>query len=229
MVEIHASAIPWDGMVLSSSCDKSIPAHLKAIARLNIPAVFIPGGVMRPGPRMTTSLVAGDISLREKRKDAIAPQEIRDYKLTGCPSAGACAFLGTAGTMQCMAEALGLALPGSALMPATMRDILESAREAGCAAMRLAEAGLRSSDILTPAAFRNALSFTAPLAVPPTQRCTCPASPGKRAWSCPSTCLTKSTIRCRTSAISSQRQAAHRSFLVCRRRADDTVGAARSA
>ena len=157
MVEIHASAIPWDGMVLSSSCDKSIPAHLKAIARLDIPAVFIPGGAMRPGPHMTTSLVAGDISLREKRKDAITPQEIRDYKLTGCPSVGSCAFLGTAGTMQCMAEALGLSLPGSALMPATMRDILESAREAGCAVMRLAEAGLRPSDILTPAAFRNAI------------------------------------------------------------------------
>ena len=157
MVEIHASAIPWDGMILSASCDKSIPAHLKAIARLNIPAVFIPGGVMRPGPYMTTSLVAGDISLRQKRKDAISPQEIRDYKLTGCPSAGACAFLGTAGTMQCMAEALGLSLPGTALMPATMRDIFQSAREAGGAIMRLAESGLRPSDILTLAAFRNAI------------------------------------------------------------------------
>lgn len=157
LVEIHASAIPWDGMVLSSSCDKSIPAHLKAIARCNIPAVFIPGGVMRPGPRMTTSLVAGDISLREKRKDAIAPQEVRDYKLTGCPSAGACSFMGTAGTMQCMAEALGLTLPGAALMPATMRDIRQSAREAGHAVMRLAAMGLRPGDILTPAAFRNAI------------------------------------------------------------------------
>ena len=79
MVEIHASAIPWDGMVLSSSCDKSIPAHLKAIARLNIPAVFIPGGVMRPGPRMTTSLVAGDISLRESAR---TPSRHRRYAIT---------------------------------------------------------------------------------------------------------------------------------------------------
>ena len=80
---------------------------------------------------MTTSLVAGDISLRQKRKDAVTPQEVRDYKLTGCPSCGACTFLGTASTMQCMAEALGLALPGSALMPATMRDILGCARKGG--------------------------------------------------------------------------------------------------
>lgn len=58
MVEVHASAVPWDGMILSSSCDKSIPAHLKAAARMDIPAIFMPGGSMRPGPNMTTSLVA---------------------------------------------------------------------------------------------------------------------------------------------------------------------------
>lgn len=117
MVEVHASAVPWDGMILSSSCDKSIPAHLKAAARMDIPTIFIPGGSMRPGPNQTTSLVAGDISLRQKRKDAITDQEVRDYKLTGCPSVGACTFLGTASTMQCMAEALGMTLPGAALVP----------------------------------------------------------------------------------------------------------------
>ena len=68
MVEMHAGFVPWDGMVLSSSCDKSIPAHLKAMARVDIPAIFVPGGSMRPGPNQTTSLVAGDISLRQKRK-----------------------------------------------------------------------------------------------------------------------------------------------------------------
>ncbi len=157
MVEVHASAVPWDGMVLSSSCDKSIPAHLKAAARINIPTVFIPGGSMRPGPNHTTSLLAGDISLRQKRKDAVTEQEIRDYYLTGCPSAGACTFLGTASTMQCMAEALGMALPGSALVPATMNTILHYARKAGRAIMNLVEKDIKASDIMTPAAFRNAL------------------------------------------------------------------------
>lgn len=157
MVEMHAGFVPWDGMVLSASCDKSTPAHLKAIARVNIPAVFVPGGSMRPGPNQTTSLVAGDISLRQKRKNAITPDEIRDYKLTGCPSVGACTFMGTASTMQCMAEALGLALPGSALVPATMRDLLAMARRAGRTVMMLVKKQIRPSDILTPAAFRNAI------------------------------------------------------------------------
>ena len=157
MVEVHASAVPWDGIILSSSCDKSIPAHLKAAARMDVPTIFMPGGSMRPGPNMTTSLVAGDISLRQKRKDAITEQEVRDYKLTGCPSVGACTFLGTASTMQCMAEALGLTLPGAALVPATMRDILQYSRYAGRKIMELVEKNITPSQIMTPAAFRNAI------------------------------------------------------------------------
>ena len=157
MVEMHAGFVPWDGMVLSSSCDKSIPAHLKAMARVDIPAIFVPGGSMRPGPNQTTSLVAGDISLRQKRKNAITPEEIRDYKVTGCPSVGACTFMGTASTMQCMAEALGLALPGSALVQATMRNLLVMSRRAGRTIMELVKKDIRPSSILTPAAFRNAI------------------------------------------------------------------------
>lgn len=156
MVEVHASAVPWDGMVLSSSCDKSIPAHLKAIARMNIPSIFLPGGSMRPGPYQTTSLVAGEISLKQRRGQA-TEAEIRDYKLTGCPSVGACTFLGTASTMQCMAEALGMALPGSALAPATMRDILDFARHTGMAIMNLVEKGITPEKILTKEAFENAI------------------------------------------------------------------------
>ncbi|HEX2926883.1 MAG TPA: dihydroxy-acid dehydratase [Ruminiclostridium sp.] len=157
MVEVHGNMVSWDGLILSSSCDKSIPAHLKAAARLDIPAIFIPGGSMRPGPDMTTSLVAGDISLRQKRKGEISEQEIRDYKLTGCPSVGACTFLGTASTMQCMAEALGMALPGSALAPATMRDILSFSRNAGRRIMELVSEGITPGKIMTREAFINAI------------------------------------------------------------------------
>jgi len=156
MVEVHASAVPWDGMVLCSSCDKSIPAHLKAMARMDIPAIFLPGGSMRPGPYQTTSLVAGEISLKERRGTA-SVEEVRDYKLTGCPSVGACTFLGTASTMQCMAEALGLSLPGSALAPATMRDILDFSRYTGHAIMNLVEKNITPSQILTRKAFENAI------------------------------------------------------------------------
>jgi dihydroxy-acid dehydratase len=157
MVEVHASAVPWDGMLLSSSCDKSIPAHLKAAARVDIPTIFLPGGSMRPGPNMTTSLVAGDISLRQKRKGQVTEQEIKDYKLTGCPSVGACTFLGTASTMQCVAEALGMALPGSALVPATMRDIYAYSRLAGRKIMELVQKGITPSKIMTEKAFENAI------------------------------------------------------------------------
>jgi dihydroxy-acid dehydratase len=157
MVEIHSSFVSWDGMVLISSCDKSIPAHLKAAARKDIPTIFVPGGSMRPAPDMSTSIKAGDISLREKKKDAITAEEVRNFKLTGCPSVGACQFLGTASTMQCMAEALGLALPGSALIPATMRDITAMARKAGRQIMNLVKAKITTKDILTPEAFYNAI------------------------------------------------------------------------
>lgn len=157
MIEVHGSVYPWDGMLLAASCDKSIPAQLKAAARLDLPTIFIPGGSMRPGPNMTTSLVAGDISLRQKRKNAVSEREIMDYKMTGCPSCGACTFLGTASTMQCMAEALGLSLPGTALMPATMRDILAGARKAGRMILTLIEKNIRVSDILTRKAFENAI------------------------------------------------------------------------
>lgn len=156
MVEVHASAVPWDGMVLCSSCDKSIPAHLKAMARMNIPAIFLPGGSMRPGPYQTTSLVAGEISLKQRRNEA-SEKEIKDYKLSGCPSVGACTFLGTASTMQCMSEALGLSLPGSALAPATMRDILDLSRYTGYAIMNLVKKNITPDMILTKEAFENAI------------------------------------------------------------------------
>ncbi len=155
MVELHCMVTPWDGLILSSSCDKSVPAHLKVAARLNIPTIFIPGGSMRPGPYMTASNLSGDISLRQKQAK-ITETEVRDYKMTGCPSCGACAFLGTASTMQCMAEALGMALPGSALAPATMRDIFQYAREAGRKILLLAERNITAGRIMTKDAFQNA-------------------------------------------------------------------------
>ena len=156
MVEIHAACLPWDGLALISSCDKAIPAHLMAAARLDLPTIFIPGGSMRPAPDMGTSGKAGEISLREKQND-ISQQEILNYKMTGCPSCGACQFMGTASTMQCMAEALGIALPASALVPATMRDILAGSRKAGRQLIELIKKKITARDILTAEAFRNAV------------------------------------------------------------------------
>jgi len=150
MVEIHASVIPWDGLILVSGCDKSIPAHLKAAARINIPCIHIPGGSMLTGPSISTSAPPPPTI-------SITPMDIRNYKLTSAPTCGACQFMGTASTMQIMSEALGMSLPGSALIPAFTSEILRLARKAGKYIMRLIENNIRPSDIMTYEAFENAI------------------------------------------------------------------------
>lgn len=156
MVEIHANEHPWDGLVLISSCDKAVPAHLIAAARLDLPTIFVPGGTMRPGPFMTDSGRAGEISIKEKQ-GRIDQFEVSQYKKTGCPSCGACQFLGSANTMQAMAEALGLALPGTALASSTMIDILQLSRDAGIQVLKLSESGITARDILNERSFKNAI------------------------------------------------------------------------
>jgi dihydroxy-acid dehydratase len=162
LVEVHGRVIPWDGLVVISSCDKSVPAHLMAAARLNIPAIHIPGGSNRAGPDMSHSLLVGELATRMRQGEDVGP-EVRNYKLSGCPGAGACQFMGTASTMQCMAEALGMALPGSALAPASLFDIRRLARRAGRQIMQLSQKGIRPSDILTKEAFENAIKVHAAL------------------------------------------------------------------
>jgi dihydroxy-acid dehydratase len=160
LVEIHGRVIPWDGVVVVSSCDKSIPAHLMAVSRLNIPALHIPGGSNRIGPQMSHSVLTGDTATKMRQGDDVAT-EIRDYKLSGCPGSGACQFMGTASTMQCMAEALGMTLPGAALAPASLFDIKRLARAGGRQIMALSKSGIKPSDILTKAAFENAIKVHA--------------------------------------------------------------------
>jgi len=156
LVEVHGRVIPWDGVVLISSCDKSVPAHLMAAARLNIPAIHIPGGSNRIGPRMSHSVMVGETA-SQMRQGKDVSRQIRDYTLTACPGFGACQFMGTASTMQCMSEALGMTLPGAALTPASLFDIRRSARRTGEQIMALIRKGIRPADILTPAAFENAI------------------------------------------------------------------------
>jgi len=160
MVEVHASVLPWDGIILISSCDKAIPAHLMAAARINIPTVHIPGGSARLGPNMTSSVKSGEMTSGYKLK-RVSKEEVRSYILSCDPSCGACQFMGTASTMQCMSEALGMALPGAALIPATLQEIHRYARRAGQKVMELAEKGIRVSDILTREAFLNAIKVHA--------------------------------------------------------------------
>ena len=157
MIEIHANATPFDGGVFIASCDKGMPAHLMAVGRINIPSIIVTGGVMDAGPDLLTLEQIGKYNAMCERGE-ITKEKMEFYKHNACPSCGACSFMGTASTMQVMAEALGLMLPGSALMPATSPDLLAFAREAGRQAVRLAKMEhMRPSDIVTMESFENAI------------------------------------------------------------------------
>ena len=157
MIEIHANATPFDAGVYLSSCDKGLPGNLMGLCRVNIPSIVIPGGTMNAGPNMLTLEQLGMYSAKYQRGE-IDEDTLNWAKTHACPSCGACSFIGTASTMQIMAEALGLALPGSALMPATSPDLLNFAREAGELAVKLAlTENMRPSDIVTMDSFENAI------------------------------------------------------------------------
>ncbi len=157
MIEIHANATPFDGGVYLSSCDKGLPGNLMGLARVDVPSVVVPGGTMNAGPDMLTLEQLGMYSAKYQRGE-IDKEKLDWAKCNACPSCGACSFIGTASTMQIMAEALGLALPGSALMPATSPDLSAYARQAGAQAVRLAQMPhMKPSDIITMDSFENAI------------------------------------------------------------------------
>ena len=157
MIEIHMNATPFDAGVFLASCDKGMPGCLMGLMRGDIPSVVVPGGTMNAGPRMLTLEQLGMYSARCRRGE-IPEEELRWAKENACPSCGACSFIGTASTMQIMAEALGLALPGSALMPATSEDLLDYARQAGRRAVQIAgDETMRPSRLVTMDSFENAI------------------------------------------------------------------------
>jgi len=156
MIEIHASSLPFDGMLTFSSCDKSLPAHLMAIAKQNIPAIHFCGGSMMPGPDFITAVKCYET--REQIKSGqMTTKEENFYKINACSSYGACQYMGTASTMQIMAEALGLSLPGNALMPAWSNLIRHYADSAGAQLMNLLKKGITPKDILSKKSFENAI------------------------------------------------------------------------
>ena len=156
MIEIQACATPFDAAVFLASCDKGMPGSLMGMARVNIPSVMVTGGTMSAGPNLLTLEQLGMYSARYERGE-IGLSELEWAKHNACPSCGACSFIGTASTMQIMAEALGLSLPGSALLPATSPDLIDYAYRAGKLSVELALKGLRPSDIVTMDSFENAI------------------------------------------------------------------------
>jgi len=156
MVEIHALGHPHDGMVLISGNDKSVPAHLVAIARCNLPAIHLPGGTQLNAPDYLTSNKMWEMGAEVERGE-LPREELESAQRIACPTCGACQFMGSASTGQVLAEALGLALPGSALTPAPLTKLLRFARASGKQLVTLIEANLTPQRILTRDAFENAI------------------------------------------------------------------------
>lgn len=154
--EMHAKAGHFDGAVFLSGCDKSLPAHLIAMLRLNLPSIVVPGGVMEAGPEGFTLEGVGTI-YAQKRRGEIDDASYEFLRSGACPSAGSCAFFGTAATMQLLSEAMGLAMPATALIPAHLNALKDAARQAGKRVFELIEEDLRPRRVFTQKALENAL------------------------------------------------------------------------
>ncbi|SDE47031.1 dihydroxy-acid dehydratase [Sporomusa acidovorans] len=162
MFEIHAMASPYDGSIFMASCDKSVPAQLMAMMRLDMATIHVPGGSMLSGPNYMSSEIlygAGDKYI----KGELTEKELMYYSRNCCPSAGACQFIGTASTMQCMSEALGMALPGNALAPAYTSFLTRYARRAGRQVMQNVKNSVIPRKFISKKNFRNALIIHAAL------------------------------------------------------------------
>lgn len=155
-VELHAVTGHFDGMVLVSGGDKSQPAHLIAAARLNIPSILVPGGVGDLGPSGFSLERVGTID-SELKRGQVEKDEAAFLCEHACMSSGTCSFFGTAGTMQLLSEALGMALPMSALRPSHLNLHQRGARQAGKQILSLIQNNIRPRDILTQIALHNAL------------------------------------------------------------------------
>src|SRR5579872_5318120 len=151
---------PLDGVVLTTGCDKTTPAAIMAASTVDIPAIVLSGGPMLDGWQNGELVGSGTVIWRSRRKLAagqITEEQFLDAAMASAPSAGHCNTMGTASTMNAVAEALGLSLPGCAAIPAPYRERGQIAYETGRRAVEIVRADLKPSDILTRAAFENAI------------------------------------------------------------------------
>ena len=162
-VEIMIEAHRFDGFIALSSCDKIEPGMMMAIARLNIPSIFLNGGPMYAGRLGEMRLSTGDVfeAVGKYSSGKITLEELKLIEKYACPGAGSCAGLYTANTMALIFEALGMMLPGASTIPAVDSRRLEVAYKTGLTLMSMLETGLKPSDILTFEAFENAITIDA--------------------------------------------------------------------
>ncbi len=157
-VELMVHAERFDALVAIAGCDKSLPGMLMACARLNVPAAFLYGGTILPGHALGRSLTIQDVfeAVGAQAAGDMSDSDLLAIERAACPGAGSCAGMYTANTMSVCAEALGMALPGSATPPAVTAERAALARATGEVAVGALALGLRPRDILTRAAFLNA-------------------------------------------------------------------------
>ncbi|MDD6051156.1 MAG: dihydroxy-acid dehydratase [Clostridiales bacterium] len=157
--EAMAIAHQFDGLVMIPNCDKNVPGLLMAAARLNIPTIFVSGGPMLAGhleDGRRTCLSHMFEAVGAFKAGTLDEDGVRNYEENACPSCGSCSGMYTANSMNCLCEALGMALPGNGTIPAPLSARLRLAKHAGMQIMTLVEKNIRPRDIMTATAFNNA-------------------------------------------------------------------------
>lgn len=160
-IELMVRAHQYDGLVGIAGCDKSLPGSMMAMARLNIPSVFVYGGTIMPGMYEGKQVTIQDVYEAVGAYDAgqLTLEALKNLENVACPNAGSCGGMYTANTMASISEAIGLALPGSASPPAEDPRREKFVYQSGKAVMNLLENGIRPKDILTYEAFENAITI----------------------------------------------------------------------
>ena len=158
--ECMALAHQFDALVMIPNCDKNVPGLLMAAARLNIPTVFVSGGPMLAGrvKGCKTSLSSMFEAVGSYAAGTMTLEDVEEFEAKACPTCGSCSGMYTANSMNCLTEALGMALQGNGTIPAVYSERLKLAKHAGMKVMELLEKNIRPRDIMTEAAFRNALT-----------------------------------------------------------------------
>ncbi|SCM72147.1 dihydroxy-acid dehydratase [Desulfovibrio sp. 86] len=160
-IEIMARGHAFDALVFIPNCDKCVPGMLMAMMRLNIPSVMVSGGPMLPGnigPNQRGDLITVFEAVGKVRSGAITEEELEYMAERACPGCGACAGMFTANSMNCMAETIGVALPGNGTIPAVSGARIRLAKTAGMRVMDMLERGIKPRDIVTPKAVANAVA-----------------------------------------------------------------------
>lgn len=158
--EAMALAHAFDALVMVPNCDKNVPGLLMAAARLNLPTIFVSGGPMLAGriDGHKTSLSSMFEAVGKYKAGKIDETKLKEYELNTCPSCGSCSGMYTANSHNCLTEVLGMGLAGNGTIPAVYSSRIELAKHAGMQIMDLIEKDIRPLDIMTEAAFRNALT-----------------------------------------------------------------------